>query len=411
MRMEVLKKYRNTIWVRPLSSLLVLFCFLGNVYSLQAQREYGGRGVNIAVFDAGYLGLEVYAWYQKLKSEGRIKGEFNLVGSGDIYQYSDHGTAVFSIIAGNEDTLLGSAPEANFYLFITEDVSKERLEEEYHWGRAMEIADSLGVQIINSSLSYTEFDESSENHKKEELNGRTAPISLFALEAARRGMLVVSSAGNYRNDAWQEIGFPADADSILSVGAIDKDGNLASFSSFTRTTDGRQKPEVVDLGVSVDYYGFSGLTRGNGTSFSAPKVSGFVARLLEAHPEAKAQELREAVIKGSSLYPNNNLALGYGVPEFEDAKFALEMILQNKGGKGPLSLFPNPVKTGEVLGLTGISEKTQVMIFDLAGRVLVPKQNLEQNKIELPYNLRPGHYIIAFSAEGEADERRSFVVY
>ena len=122
MRMEVLKRYKNTTWVRPLSSLLVLFCFLGNVYFLQAQVNFSGRGVNIAVFDAGFLGLENYAWYQKLKSEGRIKGEFNLVGSGDIYQYSDHGTAGFSIIAGNADTLVGSAPDANFYLFIMNTV-------------------------------------------------------------------------------------------------------------------------------------------------------------------------------------------------------------------------------------------------------------------------------------------------
>lgn len=411
MRMEVLKRYKNTTWVRPLSSLLVLFCFLGNVYFLQAQVNFSGRGVNIAVFDAGFLGLENYAWYQKLKSEGRIKGEFNLVGSGDIYQYSDHGTAVFSIIAGNADTLVGSAPDANFYLFITEDVSKERLEEEFHWGRAMEIADSLGVQIINSSLSYTEFDESSENHKKEDLNGRTAPISLFALEAARRGMLVVCSAGNYRNDPWEEIGFPADADSILSVGAIDQNGNLASFSSYTLTTDGRQKPEVVDLGVSVDYYGISGLNRGNGTSFSAPKVSGFVARLLEAHPDANAQELREAVIKGSSLYPNINMALGYGVPGFEEARVALETILSNTNGKAPFSLYPNPVKSGDVLSFAGISGKTQFIINDLAGRVLVPKQDLERNKLVLPSNLSPGHYVISFISAGEADARRSFIVY
>lgn len=391
--MGKLKRLKNTTWVRSLSSFLFI---LSLSFSLKAQ-DYTGEGVKIAIFDAGFLGADKFDWYKKLEQEGRILGTYNLVNEDGIFSSSNHGTSVLSIIAGDGNQLQGSAPKASFYLFITEDVSRESIEEEYTWGRAMEMADSLGVEIINSSLSYTEFDNSAENHKREELDGRTAPITNFALQAARKGMLVVCSAGNYANDPWGKIGFPADADSIISVGAIDKDGRIGDFSSYGPTADGRIKPELVELGVSNLYYDEKGLRTGNGTSFSAPVITGFVAKLKQAFPEASAQEIRRAAIQSANMFDSPNSLYGYGVPNL---KKGLNLLKVKEGGQLFL-LVPNPVDAGEVLRVVSdIPQADEIIVLDALGRVVKRSGVEAEGAFRLPANLNPGHYFVHLQETG-----------
>ncbi len=409
---------KNTTWVSWCNKLLWFAALYGIVSAYAQEGVYNhnirqnnlvalqnegftGNGVQVAFFDAGYRGAQNQAWFQKLVAEGRLKGTFDLVGDSGVYHYSDHGTRVMSIVLG-DSSFLGAAPDVDVYLFVTEDVSQEALQEEYNWGRAMHIADSLGVQIINSSLSYTEFDDPRENHSHQDLDGKTAPISQFALEAARRGMLVVSSAGNYGGRSWGKIGCPADADSILSVGAVDITGTITGFSSYGYSADDRVKPEAVALGDSVYHYKASGeRVSGNGTSFSAPVITGVAACLWQAFPEANAQQLRQAVIASANQVSTPDSLYGYGIPDAMQAATELQQLLAIEISAS-WKIYPNPVLPAEEAITIGTSacvgRPCQLTITDLFGKLVYAVQvtgNIRGNsEVQLPARIQEGMYVI-----------------
>ncbi|MGB0165724.1 MAG: S8 family peptidase [Luteibaculum sp.] len=419
--MEKLKRFRNIKWENWLSSGLVMLVLLlagsavaqeDKLYNLNLVSDSSflsksqGEGIVIAVFDAGFVGAQEYPWFQKIEQEGRLLGSFNLVDSGSVYTGSSHGTMVLSILAGDEKTFTGSAPKANYLLFKTENADIEVIEEEYNWGKAVDIADSLGVDIINSSLSYTEFDHPQENHAKINLDGKTAPITQFALKAARIGILVVNSAGNKGNKEWFKIGFPADADSILSVGAVAANGEISPFSSRGNTVDGRIKPEVVAMGEDVQYYDSRGLTFGDGTSFSAPIISGLCARLMAAIPGFKAQDYLQAVLRSASQFQNPDSVLGFGIPSFSGAYEWLntQRILAEGGAEKVLRFGPNPVQLGSSLNVFhGGEEIEEFVIVDLMGRrVLTTAISSGPSETAIPVQVDAGMYtLLAISNKGE----------
>ena len=316
---------------------------------------FRGHGMWIAVLDAGFENVDQLPIFEKAREEGRIRDGIDAMDSqGGLYAHHRHGTAVLGTIAGSlEDSLIGTAPEGTFWLYRTEDAYSEYLIEEDYWIAAAEHADSIGIDMINTSLGYSQFDDSTMNHSTEELNGITARISQATQWAAERGILCVTSAGNSGNAPWHYITAPADADGILAVGAVNNEGTHASFSGYGPTSDGRIKPDVMALGVQAAYpYADSTIRNGNGTSFSSPILCGAAACLWQAFPEATAQEVRLAIINSSHLAASPNDSMGFGIP---DLRIAYKILDETGAAEWEemsedieLLLFPNPCTEGTI---------------------------------------------------------------
>lgn len=308
---------------------------------------YTGQDIMIAVIDAGFRLVNQMSAFDTLRARGLILGTRDFVQPGnDVYgeALSNHGTMVLSTMGGNiPGQIVGTAPHAKYWLMRTEDASAEYRMEEYYWVAAAEYADSLGVDIINTSLGYTTFDDPTENHTYSELNGDTAPITRAADLAAKKGMLVVNSAGNSGNEPWRYISFPADGDSVLSVGAVDINGVPAAYSSVGPTSDGRIKPDVVTQGFqTVVAADGAGIIQANGTSFSAPLLSGAAACLWQANPTLTNMEIYNAIKKSGSIASNPNNTIGWGVPDFSKA---MNLVLGNEEYElvsDNMICYPNP---------------------------------------------------------------------
>lgn len=274
---------------------------------------FRGEGVTIAVIDGGFLGADRIEGLKNCK----ILGTANFTGNGkSVYDGQSHGTMVLSCIAANwPHTLVGTAPDASFYLVQSEDGAYEQIVEEDNWCAALEYADSVGADIATSSLGYVAFDDSTTNHKYYELDGHTSVCSRAASFAASRGLLVLNSAGNSGDETWKKISVPADADGILTVGAVSEDGVNTVFSSVGNTADGRVKPDVMAMGGDTWLFASDGdITVASGTSFSTPIMCGVAACLLQACPKAKPEEIIQALrLSGNNAsHPDN--VYGYGIP-------------------------------------------------------------------------------------------------
>ena len=275
---------------------------------------FKGQGMTIAVIDAGFHNVDKITAMQNI----RILGTKDFVNQqADIFAESSHGMSVLSCIGMNRpDIMTGTAPEASFWLLRSEDEYSEHLVEQDYWAAAVEFADSVGVDVINTSLGYYSFDDKSKNYKYRDLDGRHALMSRQASHIADKGMILVCSAGNSGAGSWKKITPPGDADNVLTVGAIDKRAVLATFSSVGNTADHRVKPDVVAVGVGSDVIRTDGNQgRANGTSFSSPIMCGMVTCLWQACPTLTAKEVIELVRRSGDRagFPDN--IYGYGVPD------------------------------------------------------------------------------------------------
>ena len=275
---------------------------------------FKGQGMTIAVIDAGFHNVDKITAMQNI----RILGTKDFVNQqADIFAESSHGMSVLSCIGMNRpDIMTGTAPEASFWLLRSEDEYSEHLVEQDYWSAAVEFADSVGVDVINTSLGYYSFDDKSKNYKYRDLDGRHALMSRQASHIADKGMILVCSAGNSGAGSWKKITPPGDADNVLTVGAIDKRAVLATFSSVGNTADHRVKPDVVAVGVGSDVIRTDGNQgRANCTSFSSPIMCGMVTCLWQACPTLTAKEVIELVRRSGDRagFPDN--IYGYGVPD------------------------------------------------------------------------------------------------
>ncbi|MCB9239683.1 MAG: S8 family serine peptidase [Flavobacteriales bacterium] len=289
------------------------------------RKGYQGQGMHIAVFDAGFRYVNSLCAFKPLIQEHRLLFTHDvLTGNANVYDDNDHGTNVLGVMAADEPlNMIGTAPKASYLLFRTEIKSSEQLLEELNWVRAAEMADSLGVDIINSSLGYNTFDTGVKDHEQSQLDGKTAYITRAAAMAATRGILVVNSSGNDGNKNWHKINFPADAPGILTVGAVDKDLVPPPFSSYGPTADYRIKPEISALGLQTAITTTYGYGFANGTSFSCPVVAGMMACLWQMNPTLKPAELISMVSRTGHLFDEPDNVIGYGVPDFN---LAAEMV-------------------------------------------------------------------------------------
>lgn len=275
---------------------------------------FRGKGMQVAVIDAGFLNVDLIKLFKGIE----ILGTRDFVNPrSDIYAEHYHGLKVLSCMAANKPrVMVGTAPEAAYWLLRSEDNDTEQLSEEDYWSAAIEFADSVGVDVVNSSLGYFEFDNSADNYRYRDLDGKQAMISLSASAAVKKGMLVVCSAGNSGSSAWKKITPPADAEGVLAIGAVNDEKINADFSSIGNTADGRVKPDVMAMGFMTAVAGDNGSTaKGNGTSFSAPIFCGLATCLWQACPWLTVNELTEIIRRSSdrSEFPDN--IFGYGIPD------------------------------------------------------------------------------------------------
>ncbi len=284
------------------------------------QNNFTGEGMQIAIIDAGFPNVDNFAAFQRIRDNNQILGGYDFVNRNtNFYTGYYHGMSVLSTIAGYIDNqFIGTAPDANFYLFISEDSVNETPLEESLWVEAAERADSLGVDVINTSLGYTTFDNPNYNHTYADMDGKTAFISRGAEIAFSRGMIVVNSAGNDGDKAWHYIGAPADAASVLSIGAVNASGVIAAFSSYGPTSDGRIKPDVCAQGASVYVINAAGnIATSNGTSFSSPVLTGVITCLWQAFPSKTNAEITQMVKESAHIYVSPTAQEGYGIPDFK----------------------------------------------------------------------------------------------
>ncbi len=354
-----------------------------------------GKGIYVAVFDGGFRNTDQVTSLKPLFEDKRIKFTYDIVSNLlDVYTKHTHGTNVLSCLAGYAPgNLIGTGYGADFALIISEDVGSERLVEEYNWLRAAEIADSLGVDIISSSLGYYSFDIASENHVLSDLDGKTSIITKAAKMATRKGILVVNSAGNnYGDTQWRNIVFPCDADSVLSVGATNPDGTKASFSAIGPTVDGRVKPDVSALGVGVviNSTGTS-FFDASGTSYSAPLVAGLAAGLWQLDSTLTNIELLNAIKQSANLYCAQNNQIGAGIPNYSLAAQLIRDRTQiNCELAAGISMYPNPVLDMVTFefGMESFEIDLDYQLLDISGREMMSGSGGNLGNLNLKLDLR-----------------------
>jgi hypothetical protein len=344
------------------------------------QNNFTGQGMEIAIIDAGFPNVDTYAAFQRIRDNNQILGGYDFVNrSSNFYTGHYHGMAVLSTIAGYvENQFVGTAPDAKFYLFISEDDSQETPLEESLWVEAAEKADSLGVDVINTSLGYTTFDKPNYNYTYSDMDGNTTFISRGAEIAFSRGMILVNAAGNEGSSSWHYISAPADATSVLSIGAVDATGTIASFSSFGPTSDGRVKPDVDAQGANVYIINSAGsIATSNGTSFASPIMTGVITCLWEAYPDKTNAEIIQMVKESGSLYANPTAQEGYGIPNFESVYNLFNVETLNNDAS-EASIFPNPIKDKINFKFPKNTGVIEITILNLLGKNMVHQMVLKE---------------------------------
>lgn len=359
------------------------------------ENNFTGQGMQIAIIDAGFPNVDNFAAFKRLRDNNQILGGYDFVNRNEnFYTGNYHGMSVLSTIAGYADNqFIGTAPDAKFYLFISEDYANETPLEESLWVEAAEKADSLGVDIINTSLGYTTFDNQKYNYVYADMDGKTTFISRGAEIAFSRGMIVVNSAGNEGNVSWRYISAPADAASVLSIGAVNATGVIASFSSYGPTSDNRVKPDVCAQGAGVYIINPSGaIATSNGTSFSSPVLTGVIACLWQAFPSKTNAEIIQMVKESAHLYASPTAQEGYGIPNFETVFNLLS--LEETEEILEVVAYPNPAITELKFKFPDQVTEMELIVFDILGKRLSTETITKLNPVTDISNLAQGLYFV-----------------
>lgn len=288
---------------------------------------FRGEGLQMALMDDGFYHYKSLPTFDSVKTNNQVLGTWDFVaGDANVDEDDSHGMECFSTISANlPGSFVGSAPKSNFYLYRTEDAFTEYPVEEQNWAAAAERADSLGVDIFSVSLGYTTFDNSLFDYTYSNMDGNTTMMTRAADLAAKKGILVVVAAGNTGNNSWHYISAPADADSVLSVGAVNINRQVAGFSSYGPTSDGRIKPDVAAVGLSavVADPNTGEPAFNNGTSFACPIMAGIAGCLWQAFPEVNNMTIIEELRKSSDKSSMPDDRTGYGIPDVKKAFVSL----------------------------------------------------------------------------------------
>lgn len=362
------------------------------------RKNYHGKGLVIAVLDVGFTNVAGITSFDHLRDSSRILGTWDFVANEQsVAGDGSHGMHVLSCMGGYiPGQFMGTAPQASYWLLRTEDGGAETISEEYNWVAGAEFADSVGADMINSSLGYTTFDFPSMDHTYADMNGITCVGSIGANIASSKGILVCNSVGNSGASSWHYLGAPSDADNILAVGAVKSDRSNASFSSFGPSSDGRIKPDVSCMGQASWIIGLIGIPQtGNGTSFSSPILCGAVACLWQKHPDKSNLEIMDAVRRSAHTFSNPTDQYGYGIPNFGVADKLLEAVdFTNYFVDQKIVVYPNPVTSMQISFdmYTNVSEDMIISISDGEGKVVY-------NEVMPTYEKSLNTYVLGFNKE------------
>jgi len=360
---------------------------------LHAQ-NYTGAGKIIAVLDAGFPGVDVLAPFQRLRDNGQILGGYDYVNkSADFYTSNSHGMMVLSTMGGFVDSqLVGTAPDAQYYLFITEDVNSENPVEESNWVEAAEEADRLGVDVITSSLGYFAFDNPNYGHTYADMTGDAAFASQGANIAFTRGMVVVASAGNEGNSTEPHVGVPAEANNVLAIGAVRSNRLIASFSSIGPSFDGRIKPDLMAQGQNSVLSTTTGtIGTASGTSFSGPILAGMIATFWSALPNLTNQQVVDYVKQSADKYSTPDNQYGYGIPDFSAALNTA--LATQKFAENEFVVTPNPAKDFVSISFPSRFEKATVSVYSSLGQLVLLQEVSNQSAVLSLNSMSAGMYL------------------
>ena len=309
-------------------------------------RGFEGEGMMVAVMDNGFFGVDQYTAFDSLRLSGRITATRDFVAKRkEVFDIGGHGTSVLSCLAAIlPGQLRGSAPYAEYLLLASEDDNAETVMEEYYWAAAAEFADSMGADVLSTSLGYTSFDNGEGDHAYSDMDGNSTVISRASNMAAGKGMLVLNSAGNSGRNSWKYISAPADAREIIAVGAVDATEQIADFSSYGPSYSAQVKPDACAMGRACTLISRDGfLSNGSGTSFACPILAGGAACLWQALPGHSAIQIRDLLRRSGSRFENPNDRFGYGIPDLYAAWLSETRLPGFPFAKNiePL-LYPNP---------------------------------------------------------------------
>lgn len=284
---------------------------------------FRGEGMQLSIMDGGFYHYRSLPTFDSVNNNHQILGSWDFVNNNaNVNDGNAHGMNCFSTIAANmPGSFVGTAPKTSFYLFVTEDVKSEYPVEEQNWAAAAERADSLGVDVFSVSLGYTTFDNSSLDHSYADMNGKTTIIARAAAYATKKGIIVTVAAGNDGNNSWHYISTPADTDSILTVGAVSTSGQVANFSSYGPSSDGRIKPDVAAVGLNavVANPNTGNPANGSGTSFACPIMAGVTTCLWQAFPEVNNIAIIDALHQSADRFTTPDNRTGYGIADVKKA--------------------------------------------------------------------------------------------
>lgn len=345
---------------------------------------YTGTGVTIAVIDTGFPNVNTGSAFSRLWNNGHIKGGYDFVTkTTDIYNPSlnIHGTVVLGAIGGFvQDTFVGSAPDADFYLYRSENANVEIPEEEIYWIEAAEEADRKGVDMITTSLGYSTFDDPKYNYTYANLNGTTSFIARGAEIAVNKGIFVLFAAGNSGVQPWHYILTPADNAKVFSIGSVDSAGASSDFSSYGPNSAGVIKPDASARGTAAITVSNNNSTLPvSGTSIATPIAAGGVACLIQAFSTMNRDLMRDKLRQTASLYPNHTDQMGFGILNFgslyNNVLNTSELVKKNN-----IVIFPNPVKN--ILNIASEKEITSLEVYDNLGRLITTVNNQKSIKVE-----------------------------
>jgi serine protease AprX len=366
------------------------------------QANYTGSGKIIAVMDGGFPGVNTAAPFARLRANNQILGGYDYVNRNtNFYTGISHGTSVLSLMGGYVDNVLvGTAPDASYYLFITEDGPNESPLELSNWVEAAEEADSLGVDIINTSLGYTTFDDSDYDFTYNDMNGSSTFISKGLDIAFSRGIVCVVSAGNEGSNAWHYISAPADAVNALAIGAVKADETYATFSSQGPTFDGRVKPDVTAQGQFPYVSDAAGSisNNGSGTSYSGPIVAGMVACLWQALPAKTNQQIKQLITQSADRYTVPTVQFGYGIPDFSLA--LANGLSVDTLSKNDFVVYPNPTSDSISVTFAEGFDAGNIILYTILGQKVL-EQNITKVSSDISMkSLNKGTYLYKIESKG-----------
>ena len=375
-------------------------------------KGYQGQGITIAVIDAGFNNYRNSIAFDSIVMNNQVLGVFDFVAKdSSVDEDNPHGAYCLSLLAANRPGfMIGTAPKANYLLFRSEDVTSEKPIEEQNWIEALERADSMGADMVSSSLGYYNFEDSQYDHSYAERDGNTAQITIAADLAAKKGMIIMNAAGNTGNagDESKYVLVPADGDSVMTVGAVNTSGAIAGFSSWGPNGAGRLKPNIVSVGWGAVYANIFGVpTTGNGTSYANPNIAGLIACLWQAYPEFSNMEILDAVQRSADKYNTPDDRYGYGIPNFRVAAGLLETKKQDitniLHGKW-FTAFPVPFRQVFTVFIKAPStRRANIRVLDFSGHLLLDKNIdvTQGSNYKIPLNVpgtqRFGIYFVQYN--------------